>query len=114
MKTIDLARQVVESLEDKKAEDIILLDLQNLAPVGNYFVICSANNERALGGLRDAVLDSVKRMKISKPAVEGASKEGWMLVDFGSVIVHIFSNAQRQYYQLEELWSDAKVLLHVQ
>jgi len=105
---------VVASLEDKKAEDILLLDLQDLAPVGNYYVICSANNERALSALRDAVLDGVKRFKVPKPSIEGTAQEGWLLVDFGSLIVHIFSDAQRRYYRLEDLWADAKVLLHVQ
>jgi ribosome-associated protein len=105
---------VVASLEDKKAEDILLLDLQDLAPVGNYYVICSANNERALSALRDAVLDGVKRLKFPKPSIEGTAQEGWLLVDFGSLIVHIFSDAQRRYYRLEDLWADAKVLLHVQ
>jgi ribosome-associated protein len=88
--------------------------LQELAPVGNYYVICSANNERTLSALQDAVLDGVKRLKIPKPSIEGTPQEGWLLVDFGTLIVHIFSEAQRRYYRLEELWADAKTLLHVQ
>jgi len=114
LKDIELARSIVEFLEDKKGEDILLLDLQGQAPIGSYYVICSANSERGLGALRDAVLDGLHEKKIPKPALEGAPVEGWLLADFGSVVVHIFSNAQREYYRIEDLWTEAKVLLHVQ
>ena len=114
MKDIELARNVVEFLEEKKGEDILLLDLQGQAPIGSYYVICSANSERGLGALRDAVLDGLRERNIAKPLLEGATVEGWLLADFGSVVVHIFSSAQRDYYRLEDLWTEAKVLLHVQ
>ncbi len=114
MKAIELARSIVASLEDKKGEDILLLDLQGQSPMGSYYVICSANSERGLGALRDAVLDGLRQHKVPKPGLEGTPREGWLLADFGSVVVHIFSNAQRDYYRLEDLWTEAKVLLHVQ
>jgi len=113
LNSLDLARTVVSSLEDKKAEDIVLLDLQGSAPMGEYYVICSANNERTLDALADATVKDLKG-SVPKPVLEGTSREGWILADFGGVIVHIFSNNQRSYYQLEELWDDAKVLLHMQ
>lgn len=114
MKDIELARSIVEFLEEKKGEDILLLDLQGQAPIGSYSVICSANSQRGLGALRDAVLDGLSKQKIARPVLEGATVEGWLLADFGSVVVHIFSNAQREYYRLEDLWTEAKVLVHVQ
>lgn len=114
MKAIELARSIVASLEEKKGEDILLLDLQGQAPFGSYYVICSANSERGVGALRDAVLDGLHQHKIPKPGLEGTPREGWLLADFGSVVVHIFSNAQRDYYRLEDLWTEAKILLHVQ
>ena len=113
MEPLELAREIVASLEDKKGEDIMLLDLQNLAPIGEYYVICSGNSERTLGALLSAVLRDLKQ-EGSRPQVEGEASDGWLLADFGSVVVHIFSTAQREYYRLEELWADAKVLLHVQ
>lgn len=113
MEPLELARRIVESLEDKKGEDILLLDLHNLAPIGDYYVICSGNSERTLGALMKAVVSDLKK-GAPKPRLEGEARDGWMLADFGSVVVHIFSNAQRDYYRLEELWDDAKVLLHVQ
>ena len=114
MDALELARGLVESLEEKKGEDIVLLDLQGAAPIGQYYVICSANNERALRALLDAALDGRKAQKIDKPRLEGKAREGWILADFGAVVVHIFSTAQREYYQLESLWDEAKVLLHMQ
>jgi ribosome-associated protein len=62
----------------------------------------------------DAVLDETREKFQLKPRLEGRPQEGWLLADFGSVIVHIFSNAQRDYYRLEDLWSKAKVVVHVQ
>ena len=114
MKAIELARKIVEQLEDNKGEDILLLDLQGQAPLGSYNVICSANSERGLSGLLAGVQDEMKKLEVPRPTLEGNSREGWLLADFGSVVLHLFSNPQREYYQLEDLWTEAKVLLHVQ
>ncbi|MCL5428632.1 MAG: ribosome silencing factor [Chloroflexi bacterium] len=114
MEPLKLARSIVETLEDKKGEDILLLDLQELARVGDYFVICSGSSDRTINGLMDAVVEETREKFHLKPRLEGRPAEGWLLADFGSVIVHVFSDAQRDYYRLEELWSGAKVLLHVQ
>lgn len=114
MEPLELARSIVASLEDKKGEDILLLDLKDLAPIGEYFVLASGNSERTLGALMDAVIKDAREQRVSKPRVEGEPRDGWLLADFGSVVVHVFSIAQREYYRLEELWSDAKVLLHLQ
>lgn len=114
MEPLELARTVVASLEDKKGEDILLLDLKDLAPIGEYFVLASGNSERTLGALMDAVVKDARKKKVTRPVLEGEARDGWMLADFGSVVVHVFSTAQREYYRLEELWAEAKVLLHVQ
>jgi len=114
LEPIKLARSIVETLEDKKGEDILLLDLKDIAPVGDYFVIASGSSDRTIIGLMDAVVDETREKFHVKPRLEGQPSDGWLLADFGSVIVHVFSNAQRDYYRLEDLWSAAKVLLHVQ
>jgi ribosome-associated protein len=111
---LELARNVVSSLEEKKGEEIILLDLQGLAPIGDYYVICSANNVRSLRSLLDSALDHIKEWNIPKPKLEGAASDGWLLADFGSVVLHVLSTAQREYYQLEDIWDEAKVLVHIQ
>ena len=109
-----LARHIVEVLEDKKGEEITLLDLTNLPPLTDYFVICSALSDRTLRALLDAVIEDCHEKFGVKPRLEGKPADGWLLADFGGVVVHLFSHSQRDYYQLEDLWSEAKVLLHVQ
>jgi ribosome-associated protein len=114
LEPVNLAHSVVETLEDKKGEDILLLDLKEIAPVGDYFVICSGSSDRTITGLMDAVVEETREKFQVKPRLEGRPAEGWLLADYGSVIVHVFSNSQRDYYRLEDLWSGAKILLHVQ
>jgi ribosome-associated protein len=101
-------------LEEKKGEDIVLMDLIGVIPFADYFVICSATSDRMLKALIDAALDKVRQEHKIKTRVEGESLDGWMLADFGDVILHVFSIEQREFYALEDLWSEGKVLLHVQ
>jgi len=114
LEPLELARSIAETLEDKKGEDILLLDLQDVAPLSDYFVICSGSSDRTIGALMDAVVEETRTKFGRKPRQEGRPEEGWLLADFGSVVVHVFSSAQRDYYRLEDLWSEARVLLHMQ
>jgi ribosome-associated protein len=115
LKPVDLARSLVESLEDKKAEDIVLLDVQGKCMFADYFVICTGTSERQLDALADAVADTAhKKHRLKAPRVEGQAAGGWLLFDMGDVIVHAFSPAQRKRYALDELWSTGKVVLHIQ
>ena len=101
-------------LEDKKGENIVLIDLHDIAIFADYFVICSGSTDRMIQGLADSAIENVKKDFSIHPRVEGQSEDGWLLVDYGDIILHIFSPQRRDYYRLEELWSDGKVLLHVQ
>ena len=101
-------------MENKKGVDIILIDLQDIAIFTDYFVICSGSTDRMVQALVDSAIDQVKKEFKINARVEGQSEDGWMLVDFGDIILHIFSPQRRDYYRLEELWSTGKVLLHVQ
>ena len=114
MEPLDLAHSIVDSLEDKKGEDILLLDLKDIAPVSDYFVIASGSSERTLKGLIDGIVEDMRVKHKIKPRLEGKPREGWLLADYGSVVVHVFSHAQRDYYQLDDLWEEAKVVLHLQ
>jgi ribosome-associated protein len=114
LEPLDLARRIVDTLEDKKGEDIMLLDLRNIAPITDFFVIASGTSDRNLKALLDAVVEETRPVMNSKPKVEGRANEGWLLADFGGVILHLFSHDQRDYYDLENLWTGSKVLLHVQ
>ena len=104
----------MEVLEEKKAEDIVLLDIQAITVVADYFVICTATSNRMLDALLDAVVDSTKKKYKRRPRVEGLANEGWLLADYGDLIVHIFSPGQRSFYRLEELWSEGRVLVRLQ
>jgi ribosome-associated protein len=112
--TFKISRTIVDALEDKKGEDIILLDIHNIAPFADYFVICSGSSNRMLEALADAAIDRVREQYRFRARVEGEPMDGWILVDFGDVILHLLSPDRRGYYKLEDLWSEGKVLLHLQ
>jgi ribosome-associated protein len=114
MPALDLARRIVELAEDKKAADIVLLDLTGLTTVADYFVIASGGSERQLDAIADGIISGMRDQKIHAFGREGTAASHWVLVDFGSVIVHVFTPPERDYYQLERHWSEAKTILRVQ
>jgi ribosome-associated protein len=111
---LEVARQIVEVAEDKKAADIVLLDLAGLTTLADYFVICSGGSERQLQGIADGILDALRTDGTRPIGREGEAASHWILVDFGSVVVHIFTPPERDFYQLEKHWSEAKTILRVQ
>ena len=111
---LDIAHTIVNTLEEKKGEEILLLDIQKIANFTDYFIICSGTSDRMLDALVDAVVQKVNQEHQINGKIEGKPEGGWMLIDFGSILVHLFSSDQRKYYQLEDLWKEGKILLHVQ
>ncbi len=111
---LDLARRIVDLAEDKKAADIVLLELTPLTTLADYFVICSGGSERQLGAIADGITSSLRDEKTKPIGREGTSASHWVLLDYGSVIVHIFTPPERDYYGLEKHWSEAKTILRVQ
>jgi len=91
-----------------------LLDLKDIASFTDYFVICNGASDRMLDALAKTVVDDMRAQHKKKSRIEGEARDGWLVVDYGDVVVHLFSPDQRDYYQLEELWSEGKVLLRVQ
>lgn len=114
MAPLDLARRIVELAEDKKAADIVLLDLGELTTVADAFVICSGGSERQIAAIADGILGGLRDEGIKPFGREGTPESHWVLVDFGSVIVHVFTPPERDYYELEKHWSGAKVIVRVQ
>jgi ribosome-associated protein len=90
------------------------LDLRSISLLADYFVICSGESERQVKAIVDEVTEKTKEEGVRPLHIEGDSSSGWVLVDYGSVIVHIFAPAVRDYYQLEKLWSDALVVVRIQ
>jgi ribosome-associated protein len=105
---LDLARQCVWSAQDKKALDPIILDLRNISSITDYLVVCSAQSEPQIKAIANGVEQGVKETLERHPlAVDGFPTSQWIVVDYGDVMFHIFHEAKRPVYALEDLWSDA-------
>jgi len=92
----------------------VLIDLKNIAIFTDYFIICSGTSDRMINALANSVIEFVHEKYKLAVSKEGQPRDGWLLLDIGEVIIHIFSPEQRQYYRLEDLWSQGKILLHLQ
>ena len=116
MQSLELAHHIVDLVEDRKAEDILLLDLRPDQIIADFFIICSGDNERHLRALTETVRLDVKQEYQKLPFTnEGKAENGWVVMDYGDVVVHFFSPDKRDYYALEELWVAAsKVMLRIQ
>ena len=114
LQSTELARKIINAIADKKGSDIVLLDLRSISLLADYFVICSGESERQVKAIVDEITEKIKEEGIRPLHIEGDSSSGWVLVDYGGVIVHIFAPVVRGYYQLEKLWSDALVVVRMQ
>ncbi len=114
LSALEIARKIVDAAEDKKAAEIVLLDVSELTSMADYFVICSGGSERQLGAIGDGIAATLRDEGVRAIGREGGSNSHWTLLDFGAVIVHIFAPPEREYYQLERHWSKAKTVLRVQ
>ncbi len=110
---LDVARRVVELAEDKKAADIVLLDLAGLTTMADYFVICSGGSDRQLAAIADGIIGGLRDERTRPIGKEGTAASHWVLLDFGAVVVHIFTPPEREYYGLEKHWSEAKTVIRV-
>lgn len=110
----DIARRIVDLLADRQAEDISLLDIRKVASFADYFVIATATNRRQMRALIEIVDNDLRSEDIKPRHREGTADSGWVLVDYGAIILHIFSADLRAYYALEELWSDATEVVRIQ
>ena len=109
-----LARAAVDAAYDKKASDIILLDIRSVTTIADYFVICNGNNSRQIRAIADAIDEQLSKQGAQLLHKEGDADTGWVLLDFGDIIVHIFGPKEREYYRLERLWNEAKTVAYLQ
>jgi ribosome-associated protein len=108
MEGSELAREITRLAADKKAIDIVELDLRDVLGYTDYFLICSGNTTRQTKAIHDGILEGLKREHGTLPRrVEGAGRADWILMDYLDVVVHIFTPDARDYYRLEELWGEA-------
>ena len=109
-----MARKAVEAASDKQAMDIVLLDTRGVCSFADYFVICNGETNRQIQAIYDEVTHMLKKEGILPHHHEGTVDSGWLLLDFGDVIVHIFASFEREYYQLDKLWSQASPIVRIQ
>jgi ribosome-associated protein len=110
---VELARKAVDAALSKQAVDILLLDLREVCTFTDYFVFCSGDSERQIQAICDEVDATLHREGVSTYRREGSVDSGWVLLDFGEVIVHIFAPQEREYYELEKLWSKATPVIRI-
>lgn len=112
---LEKARTIIETLEERKGDDILLLDLIGVCSFTDYFVISSGASTRTLRGLAEAVRTQMKdEYEGAVATAEGDPESGWMVLDYGDVVLHLFTEPVREFYSLEELWNEGKVLVRVQ
>jgi ribosome-associated protein len=105
---------VVEIASDKQAADIVLLDVRDIVSFTDYFVICSGQSQRQINAIYDEIVHSLKKEGMLPRHREGTVASGWLLLDYGNVVVHIFAPTERDYYQLDELWHQANTVVRIQ
>ena len=105
---LEMANLAKEALEDKKGEDIKVLDLKGLSNIADFFVIGSGNNPNQIRAMADSVNEKLFKAGYKFHHSEGYSGGVWILLDYGSLIVHVFDKEQRNFYNLERIWGDAK------
>jgi len=109
MTSLEKAKAIVKILDEKKAMDITVIETQELTVMSDYFVIASGTSNTHVKSLADDVEDAMSKQGVEVDHVEGRAT-GWILLDYSSVLVHIFQPESREYYNLERLWGDASKL----
>lgn len=106
----DMARLAYEALDEKKAEDIKVLEISNITVIADYFIIANGTNSSQVQALVDNVQEKLYKQGYEPKRIEGLRSTNWILIDYGDVIVHIFSKEDRSFYDLERIWRDGKTV----
>ncbi|WP_068674380.1 ribosome silencing factor [Oceanobacillus sp. Castelsardo] len=110
MENNEIVQKIAVACDDKRAEDIIALDMKDVSLVADYFVICHGNNERQVQSIAREIKDNMDELGIDIKRMEGFEQARWVLVDIGDIVCHVFHKDERSYYNLERLWGDAERL----
>lgn len=109
MTSRDLLMLAVKAADDKRAEDIVTLNMKGISLIADYFVICHGNSDKQVQAIAREIKDKVQENGYPIKRLEGFEEARWILVDLGDVVVHVFHRDERNYYNLERLWGDAPV-----
>jgi ribosome-associated protein len=110
MQEKELMTLAVNAADDKKAEDIVVLNMNGISSVADYFIICHGNSDKQVQAIAREIKDQAHQNNVDVKRLEGFEEASWVLVDLGDVVVHVFHRDQRGYYNLEKLWGDAPTL----
>ncbi len=110
----DLAHAIVDILEDRQASDIVLMDLRAVSLLADYFILANADSRRQMRALLDTTTETLQKQGIRPLRVEGTPDSGWIILDYGNVVTHLFDPEARAFYKLEQLWKNAPVVLRMQ
>ncbi|AOA00265.1 ribosome silencing factor [Carnobacterium divergens] len=100
----------VKAADDKRAEDIMAMDVRNISILADYFVVMHGNSEKQVEAIVNEIVDQEEMAKVEVKRIEGRDSAKWMLIDLGDVVVHVFHYSERSFYNLEKLWSDAPLV----
>lgn len=106
----EIALAAIEALEDKKGEDIRIIDISEVSILADYFIIASGNNRNQVQALCDNVEEKLGRMGVIQKQIEGYDNGNWILVDYRDIVIHIFDKENRLFYDLERIWRDGKFI----
>ena len=110
MELLDIVKKAVNALEDKKAEDITVIDISGVSSIADYFIIANGSNANQLAAMKDAVDEAFYKNGMNAKQIEGNNNSTWILIDYNDVIVHLFDKEDRLFYDLERIWKDGKVI----
>jgi ribosome-associated protein len=103
----ELVKAIAGFAYEKKARDIVGIDLSGISPVTDYFVICSGSNKPQIKAISDNIEDKLSELGVEPNHIEGYQDACWILLDYGNIVIHVFDDENREYYNLERLWGDA-------
>lgn len=109
-KSMELLEIAVKAADDKRAVDIIALDVSTVSLLADYFMICHGNSDKQVLAIANDIVEQVQKAGLEVKRVEGKESAHWILIDLGEIIVHVFHEEEREFYNLEKLWSDAPLV----
>lgn len=110
MEAKEVLNVAVKAADDKKAEDIIVLNMKGISLVADYFIICHGNSDKQVQAIAREMKEQVEKLGVNVRRMEGYDEAKWVLVDLGEVVAHVFHKDERGYYNLERLWGDAPLV----